>query len=102
MNISEYSVNAMRSGILADFKFLEKWQKHPDVLYARPMVPAGTKVRVESKLGHSAGPWRLCRRRRGLNKAETHCSSLTEGGAGRTSGNAYLSTSVWGGMGRSR
>lgn len=44
MNIAEFSVNAMRTGVLRDFKFLEKYQGDPDVLYARPIVQPGTKV----------------------------------------------------------
>jgi biotin carboxylase len=44
MNISEFSVNAMRTGILRDTKFIEKYQGRPDVLYARPIVQAGSKV----------------------------------------------------------
>lgn len=44
VQMAEYSVNAKRSGVLRDFKFLDEWAGHPDVLYARPLVPAGSKV----------------------------------------------------------
>ena len=44
MNIAEFSVNAMRTGILRDTHFLDKYQNDPDVLYARPIVQPGSKV----------------------------------------------------------
>lgn len=42
--MAEYSINAKITGILQDTHFLDKWQDHPDVLYARPLVQvrAGT------------------------------------------------------------
>jgi hypothetical protein len=36
--MAEYSINAKITGILQDTHFLDKWQDHPDVLYARPLV----------------------------------------------------------------
>ncbi len=44
MNIAEFSVNAMKTGILRDAHFLDKYQNDPDVLYARPIVQPGSKV----------------------------------------------------------
>lgn len=44
MNIAEFSVNAMRTGILRDINFTDKYQDKPEVLYARPLVQAGSKV----------------------------------------------------------
>ena len=44
MNIAEFSVNAMRTGILRDVDFLAPWQDDPSVLYARPIVEPGLKV----------------------------------------------------------
>ena len=44
MHISEFSVNAMKTGILKSTSFLDKYQNTPDVLYARPIVEAGSKV----------------------------------------------------------
>jgi hypothetical protein len=44
MNIAEFSVNAMRSGTLLHTTFLDKYQKDENVLYARPIVEAGSKV----------------------------------------------------------
>jgi hypothetical protein len=40
--MAEYSINAKVTGILQDTHFLDKWQDHPDVLYARPLVQVGT------------------------------------------------------------
>mmetsp|Transcript_30006 Transcript_30006/g.71495 ORF Transcript_30006/g.71495 Transcript_30006/m.71495 type:complete len:603 (+) Transcript_30006:197-2005(+) len=42
--IAEFSVNAMKSGILKHTDYLGNWVDHPDVLYARPIVPPGGKV----------------------------------------------------------
>lgn len=44
MHIAEFSVNAMKTGILKDTTFLTKYQGDPDVLYARTLVEAGGKV----------------------------------------------------------
>lgn len=44
VQMAEYSINAKKSGVIRDFKFLEPWQDHADVLYARALVPAGSKV----------------------------------------------------------
>jgi hypothetical protein len=44
MNIAEYSINAMKSGIIRDFDFLQQYQGRPDVLYARAIVAPGSKV----------------------------------------------------------
>jgi biotin carboxylase len=44
-NIAEYSVNAMKSGILKDTEFLGKYTENDkDVLYARALAAAGSKV----------------------------------------------------------
>eukprot|EP00887_Chlorella_sp_A99_P000177 scaffold13.g177.t1 len=45
--IAEFSVNAMRTGILRDVSFLDKYQSDPQarfVLYARPLVEPGSRV----------------------------------------------------------
>jgi carnosine synthase len=42
--LAEYSVNALQSGTLQDTKFLDVYQKETDVLYARPLTAAGSKV----------------------------------------------------------
>ncbi len=44
MNVAEYLVNAMHTGILRDTHFLDKYQGNPDIIYARAMVEPGTKV----------------------------------------------------------
>lgn len=36
--MAEYSINAKTTGILQSTAFLDKWQQHPDVLYARTLV----------------------------------------------------------------
>lgn len=41
--MAEYTINAQVSGILEHTNFLDEWQSHPDVLYARPLVKAGHK-----------------------------------------------------------
>ena len=41
--MAEYTVNALVSGVLEHTDFLDEWQGHPDVLYARPLVKAGHK-----------------------------------------------------------
>lgn len=38
VQMAEYSINAKQTGILESVSFLDKWQDHPDVLYARPLV----------------------------------------------------------------
>jgi carnosine synthase len=50
MNIAEYSVNAMKTGVLKSNDHLEKYQDDKDVLYARPLIEPGTKV-VSAKDG---------------------------------------------------
>lgn len=42
--IAEFSVNAMKTGIVKNFDFLAKYQDDPDVLYARPLVQPNSKV----------------------------------------------------------
>lgn len=44
-HIGEYSINAPRSGVLADHTFLEKWVDHPDVVYCRPLSAVGARLR---------------------------------------------------------
>lgn len=44
MNIAEYSVNAMKTGILGSTSFLDKYQGVKDVLYARALAEPGSKV----------------------------------------------------------
>ena len=44
MPIAEFSVNAMRTGILRQVDFLDKYQGREEVLYARTLVEAGAKV----------------------------------------------------------
>ncbi|GBF94433.1 hypothetical protein Rsub_07247 [Raphidocelis subcapitata] len=44
VQMAEYSINAKTTGVIRGFEFLDRWQNHPDVLYARPLVPAGSKV----------------------------------------------------------
>jgi len=44
VNMAEYSINAHSTGYIRNFDFLTPWQQHPDVLYARPLVKAGSKV----------------------------------------------------------
>lgn len=44
VNIAEYSVNAMKSGILKSVDFVNKYQSMDGVLYARPLAEAGSKV----------------------------------------------------------
>lgn len=44
MNVAEFSVNAMRTGILRDTAFLDKYQGLSDVLYARALAEPGSKV----------------------------------------------------------
>ena len=44
INIAEYSVNAMNTGILKDVSFLDKYQGVDDVLYARTLADPGSKV----------------------------------------------------------
>jgi hypothetical protein len=39
--MAEFSVNAKVTGILQNTDYLDKWQQHPDVLYARPLVQVG-------------------------------------------------------------
>ncbi|KFM27308.1 Carnosine synthase 1 [Auxenochlorella protothecoides] len=43
-HLAEFSVNAQRSGVLADVSFLDKYDVMKDVLYVRPLVEAGAKV----------------------------------------------------------
>lgn len=42
--IAEYSINAPRSGVIENDRFLAKWVGHPNVIYARPLVSPGDKV----------------------------------------------------------
>ena len=42
--IAEYSLNAKKTGKIGATDFLEKYESHPDVLYARPLVAVGEKV----------------------------------------------------------
>lgn len=42
--LAEYSVNAKKSGKIEHNDYLEKWQSHPDVLYAHYLVDAGGNV----------------------------------------------------------
>lgn len=44
VQMAEYSINAKSTGILRNTAFLDKWVNHPDVLYARALVEAGSKV----------------------------------------------------------
>ena len=44
MKVAEFSVNAMKSGILKSTSFIDRYQQRPDVLYARALVEAGSKV----------------------------------------------------------
>ncbi|KAI8466821.1 MAG: ATP-grasp domain-containing protein [Monoraphidium minutum] len=44
VQMAEYSINAKASGVIRDFAFLDPWAQHADVLYVRPLVPAGSKV----------------------------------------------------------
>ena len=44
MNIAEYSVNAMKTGVLQSNDHLDKYQNDKDVLYARPLANPGSKV----------------------------------------------------------
>uniref|UniRef100_A0A7S0RDS3 ATP-grasp domain-containing protein n=1 Tax=Chlamydomonas leiostraca TaxID=1034604 RepID=A0A7S0RDS3_9CHLO len=41
--LAEYSVNAAVTGVLQHTGYLDTWQGHPEVLYARPLVQAGHK-----------------------------------------------------------
>ena len=43
-SIAEFSVNAMRTGVLRHVDFLERYQGDADVLYARALVEPGSKV----------------------------------------------------------
>lgn len=43
-HIAEFSVNAQKTGVLANISFLEKYNSEPNVLYVRPLVDAGAKV----------------------------------------------------------
>lgn len=43
-SIAEFSVNAMRTGLLRNVDFLERYQGDADVLYARALVEPGSKV----------------------------------------------------------
>lgn len=42
--IAEYSINAKKTGKIGAIDFLHKYESHPDVLYARPLVAVGEKV----------------------------------------------------------
>ena len=42
--IAEYSLNAKKTGKISATDFLQKYEEHPDVLYARPLVAVGEKV----------------------------------------------------------
>ena len=44
MNIAEYSVNAMKTGVLVNNDHLKKYQDNQDILYARALAQPGTKV----------------------------------------------------------
>ena len=44
VNIAEYSVNAMKTGILKNTDFLAQYQGIDDVLYARELIEPGSKV----------------------------------------------------------
>lgn len=44
MNIAEFSVNAMKTGVLQSNEYLEKYQDKKDILYARALCEPGTKV----------------------------------------------------------
>lgn len=44
VNVAEYSVNAMKSGILKNNDHLAKFSNEKDILYARPLADPGTKV----------------------------------------------------------
>ena len=44
VQLAEFSINAAKTGVIRSFDALAKWATHPDVLYARPLVPAGSKV----------------------------------------------------------
>ncbi|GAB4823654.1 hypothetical protein N2152v2_010700 [Parachlorella kessleri] len=44
LNVAEYLVNAMHTGILRDTHFLDKYLGQPDIIYARAMVEPGSKV----------------------------------------------------------
>lgn len=39
VQMAEFSVNAKVTGILQHTNYLEQWQQHRDVRYARPLVP---------------------------------------------------------------
>ena len=57
------ALQALKTGILRDVSFLDKYQNDPDVLYARPIVQPGSKV------GHG--------RRRPLTFSSRGCRLLT-------------------------
>ena len=44
MNIAEYSVNSMKTGILKDNDYLKPYQEDKDILYAKSLCEPGTKV----------------------------------------------------------
>lgn len=50
--IAEYSINAPKSGVIEHDQFISKWAGHPDVIYARPLVSGGDKVRIGGKGGN--------------------------------------------------
>lgn len=51
VQMAEFTVNALKSGILEHTDFLDAWKTHGDVLYARPLVKPGHKcVCVEEGL----------------------------------------------------
>ena len=37
-NLAEYSMNCPKSGFIAHTNFLDEWQGHPRLVYARPLV----------------------------------------------------------------
>lgn len=52
--MAEFSVNAKVSGILQHTDYLDQWQQHRDVRYARPLVPVSLLAHT-SLLGVGAG-----------------------------------------------
>jgi biotin carboxylase len=43
-NLAEYSMNCPRTGYIAHTRFLDEWQSHPRLVYARPLVQPRQRV----------------------------------------------------------
>jgi len=77
INIAEFSVNAMRTGILRDTSFLAKYQGVSDVLYARALAEPGTKV-VSAQDGLPSWVCELMVTRPSVDEAIQYVKSIEE------------------------